>query len=78
MKNRGNFFKKLYDECGDIQFILRYYPEDESKESIERRYKIVMMTALPILLSRVRAIFFLLSSFLSFLLGALLTSIFKG
>lgn len=68
MKKRDNFFKELYDECGDIEFILRYYPEDESEESLERRYKIVMMTALPILLSRVRAIFFLLT----FLTGVLL------
>lgn len=69
MKKRKNFFKELYDECGDIEFILRYYPEDESEESLERRYKIVMMTALPILISRVRAIFFLLA----FLAGVMLT-----
>lgn len=68
MKKRYDFFNKLYDEASDIEFSLRYDADDVSKESLEKRYKIVVLTILPILLSRVRAIFFLLA----FLIGILM------
>lgn len=62
----GNlFFKELYDECDDLAFKLRHEPDREAEENLERRYKIVVMTLLPIICSRVRAIFFTLSSMLT-------------
>ena len=72
MKKRDSFFNKLYDEAGDIEFSLRNDADDVSDESLEKRYKIVVLTILPILLSRVRAIFFILA----FLAGGLLARIF--
>ena len=75
MKKRNNFFEEIYDECGDIKFGFGHYSDDVSNEELERRYKIIMMTILPILLSRVRSIFFATAIIVGFLLGQLVGSL---
>lgn len=72
-KKRNSFFKKLYDECDDIHFEFSYDAQDEAQNDLEHRYKIIVVTILPILLSRVRAIFFTLA----FLVGLLLLRFFQ-
>lgn len=74
MKKRSNFLKELYEEASDIKFRLRYNADEVSEKSLEKRYKIVVMTILPILLSLVRSIFFVLSGIVGFLLGRLIGS----
>ena len=69
MKKRSNFLKELYEEASDIKFRLCYNADEVSEKSLEKRYKIVVMTILPILLSLVRSIFFMLSGIVGFLLG---------
>lgn len=77
MKKRHGFFDEIYNECSDIKFILSNYADDEGYESLERRYKIVVMTILPILLSRVRTILFLFCFPAGFFLGMLAAAIFS-
>ena len=67
---KKSFFSKLYDECDDLAFIFESYPEDKADERAEERYKVVVTTILPLLLSCVRAILFLLT----FAVGLLLSS----
>ena len=74
MKKRSNFLKELYEEASDIKFRLCYNADEVSEKSLEKRYKIVVMTILPILLSLVRSIFFMLSGIVGFLLGRLIGS----
>ena len=74
MKKRSNFLEELYEEASDIKFRLRYNADEVSEKSLEKRYKIVVMTILPILLSLVRSIFFVLAGIVGFLLGRLIGS----
>ena len=67
MTKHSGFFKKLYDECDDLVFVFKYETDQETKQRAEDRYKVVMATILPILLSRMRAIFFLLAYACGFL-----------
>ena len=66
---KKSFFSKLYDECDDLVFVFKYETDSEAKQRAEDRYKVVVATILPILLSRVRAIFFILAFAFGLLLG---------
>ncbi len=64
----GNkFFKKVYDDCDELVTAFSQKAKEGPEKSAEYRYKIIVMTLLPILCSRIRAVFF----FCSFVLGFL-------
>ena len=72
-----SLFKKLYYECDQLQLMFGDKPEKESERCLERRYKVVMTTILPLLLSGIRTIRILFLLQFGILGAILLISAFK-
>lgn len=73
MNLTGNkFFKEVYEDSDKLVTVFSQKAKEEPEKSAEYRYKIIVMTLLPILCSRIRAIFFFFSTVLGFLLALIL------
>lgn len=64
-------FKQIYDDAYDLEIMLRQQAEDEGEDGLERRYKIIVLSLLPVICDRVRAIFFALAFVLGFTLAVI-------
>ena len=62
-------FKQIYDDAYDLEIMLRQQAEDEGEDDLERRYKIIVLSLLPVICDRVRAIFFAFALVLGFTLA---------
>ena len=72
MAKKSALMEKIYEESDRLVHMLNQQRKDRPEDSAECGYKIIVATILPILLDRVRVIFF----FLSFILGFLLSRLF--
>jgi len=66
------FFKRIYDESDKLAAVFSQRAKNDPEKNAEYRYKVVVMTLLPILCSRMRAVFFFCSFVLGFLLALVL------
>ncbi len=68
----GNrIYKEIYDKAAYLEVVFSEQAEGESQEALENRYKVIVLFLLPVICSRVRAIFFLLTAQLGILLALL-------
>lgn len=70
-------FKQIYDDAYDLEIMLRQQAEDEGEDDLERRYKIIVLSLLPVICDRVRAIFFALAFVLGFVFSRIIDALLK-
>lgn len=75
LPDRGDYsFRQAYDCCDNLEVMFRERAEHDAEDDLESCYKVVVMTLLPVICSRVRAIFFAFALMLGIGLGALTIS----
>ena len=70
---RTSLMQKIFDESDDLAYVLEQQCEQGTGDCTEERYKIIVLTVLPLIFDRLRFISFLFCCLLGMLGGSFLT-----
>ena len=73
MMKRTSLMQKSFDESDDLTYVLEQQCKQGTGDCTEERYKIIVLTVLPLILDRLRFISFLFCFLLGMLGGYLFT-----